>query len=72
VAKPRDDSWLARRGLDPHWFCEPADLGFDSRGRLLVIDHGNHRGVIFDAAGEVALGFGSRLYIEALDPRKRK
>jgi DNA-binding beta-propeller fold protein YncE len=67
-----DDAWLTRRGLDPLWFCEPADLGFDARGRLLVIDHGNHRGVIFDAEGNVALGFGSRLYIEALDPRRKR
>ena len=67
-----DDAWLTRRGLEPMWFCEPADLGFDARGRLLVIDHGNHRGVIFDAEGNVALGFGSRLYIEALDPRRRR
>jgi DNA-binding beta-propeller fold protein YncE len=67
-----DDAWLTRRGLEPLWFCEPADLGFDARGRLLVIDHGNHRGVIFDAEGNVALGFGSRLYIEALDPRRKR
>lgn len=72
VTGSRDEMWLTRRGLEPLWFCEPADLGFDTRGRLLVIDHGNHRGVILDAEGNVALGFGSRLYIEALDPRRRR
>ena len=30
----------------------------------MVIDHGNHRGVLFTAGGEFVTAFGSRLYVE--------
>jgi len=63
--------WLTGRGLAPLWFHEPADLGFDALGRTLLVDHGNHR-VVLLRGDEVLRGFGSRLYIEALDPRRRR
>ncbi|MEZ6013956.1 MAG: hypothetical protein R3F49_02475 [Planctomycetota bacterium] len=59
------------RGLEQLWSCEPADLGVDGRGRLLVIDYGNHRGIVLDAEGKVALGFGSRLYLYPLGISRR-
>lgn len=62
----RDLAWRLNRGLGPLWFCEPADLGVDGRGRLVIIDHGNHRGVVLGPDGDVALGFGSRMYTDPL------
>ena len=36
-------------------------------GRLVVLDHGNHRGQIFDPDhGTLLAGFGGRLYVEPL------
>jgi len=67
---PPGDTWRTCRGLAPLWFDEPADLGVDARGRLLVVDHGNHRGVILGPDGEVLLGFGSRLYTRPLQPKR--
>ncbi len=71
AAPSGDSAWLTGRGLAPLWFHEPADLGFDTQGRTLLVDHGNHR-VVLLRGDEVLRGFGSRLYIEALDPRRRR
>lgn len=50
------------KGIGRHQFNDPRGLAVLGDGRLVVIDHGNHRGQIFDAEGNFVTGFGSRLY----------
>ena len=50
-------------GLGRGEFLDPRGLAFLGDGRLVVIDHGNHRGQIFDGEGQFLSGFGSRLYV---------
>lgn len=62
------------RGLGAAEFNGPRGLaivrvGEDATPRLVVIDHGNHRGQIFDLDGNLIEGFGSRLYVNALEGR---
>ena len=62
------------RGLGAAEFSGPRGLaivecGEDATPRLVVIDHGNHRGQIFDLDGNLVEGFGSRLYVNALRAR---
>jgi sugar lactone lactonase YvrE len=40
----------------------PTGIAQVGDGRLLVVDHGNHRGQIFTPAGEWVTAFGARLY----------
>jgi len=65
---------FGERGLGPAEFSDPRGLavvlcGEDRTPRLVVIDHGNHRGQIFDLDGNLVEGFGSRLYVNALKAR---
>lgn len=53
-------------GLGRGEFLDPRGLAVLGDGRLVVIDHGNHRGQIFDAEGNFLSGFGSRLYTAQL------
>lgn len=54
------------RGLGKAEFHEPRGLAKLDRERILVIDHGNHRGQIFDLEGNFLTGFGGRLYTQLL------
>ena len=55
------------RGLGPGEFHDPRGLVAMDDGRLVVLDHGNHRGQIFDPDhGTLLAGFGGRLYVEPL------
>lgn len=49
-------------GIDRDSFFGPTDVDVDERGRVYVLDHGNHRGMVFDEDGEWFHAFGSRLY----------
>ncbi|MEE2938890.1 MAG: NHL repeat-containing protein [Planctomycetota bacterium] len=53
-------------GLGPAEFLDPRGLAVLGDGRLVVIDHGNHRGQIFDPEGNFRAGFGSRFYTAQL------
>ena len=55
------------RGLGPGQFHDPRGIVAMDDGRVLVLDHGNHRGQIFDPDHLTLLaGFGGRLYVEPL------
>ncbi|MCP3918999.1 MAG: hypothetical protein GY711_25930 [bacterium] len=56
-----EHAW-GKRGIQRMHFLKPRGLAFDGKGRLLVIDHGNHRGTIMSADGEYEGSFGSRFY----------
>lgn len=49
-------------GLGRTEFLRPRGLAFDRDGRLVVIDHANHRGMRFDPDGHWVGAFGPRLY----------
>lgn len=53
-------------GLGRAEFLDPRGLAVLGDGRLVIIDHGNHRGQIFDPEGNFLAGFGSRLYTAQL------
>jgi hypothetical protein len=48
--------------MGPGQLHRPTGLAFMEDGRLLVLDHGHHRGQIFTADGEYLAAFGARLY----------
>jgi hypothetical protein len=50
-------------GLGPGQLYRPAGIAIDARDRVIVLDHGNHRGMIFDRAGGFLLAFGPRGYV---------
>lgn len=50
-------------GLGAGEFAKPRGVMIDARGRLLVVDHGNHRVQIFRADGEFESAFGARLFV---------
>ncbi|MEM9382456.1 MAG: hypothetical protein AAGB93_21060, partial [Planctomycetota bacterium] len=54
------------RGLGRAEFHEPRGVAMLADGRVVVLDHGNHRGQIFDREGNFVGGFGSRLYTTEL------
>lgn len=57
---------IGRRGLCAGEFLRPTGVAEDDRGRLIVLDFGNHRGQIFSAApGELRFerAFGARLFV---------
>ena len=51
-------------GLGRSEFLDPRGLAVLGDGRLVVIDHGNHRGQIFGPEGNFLTGFGSRFYTQ--------
>ena len=51
-----------RPGLGRDGLFGPADLVFDGEGRHIILDHGNHRAMVFDSEGEWVTAFGSKLY----------
>ena len=54
------------RGLGRAEFHGPRGVAILADGRVVVLDHGNHRGQIFDREGNFVGGFGSRLYTAEL------
>ncbi|MCK6448445.1 MAG: SMP-30/gluconolactonase/LRE family protein [Planctomycetes bacterium] len=64
------DARIGAPGLGVDQYFKPRGLALDGRGELVVLDWGNHRGVIRGVAGERAgeiLGwFGSRLFTREL------
>lgn len=60
------------RGADMGELWKPTDLVVDSQGRIVVIDHGNHRAQIFAPDGEWLITFGAgRAYTRETRPRPR-
>ncbi|MFT7676069.1 MAG: DNA-binding beta-propeller fold protein YncE [Planctomycetota bacterium] len=53
---------LGAPGIRHDEFLAPRALGFDASGKLYVLDHGNHRGMVLDPAGAFHYAFGPRLY----------
>lgn len=53
-------------GLGRVQFHEPRGLGITADDRLIVLDHGNHRGQLFALDGNFQGGFGGRLYTAPL------
>ena len=49
-------------GIRATEFLAPRAMGFDDRGLWLILDHGNHRGMVLDQGGEFQFAFGPRLY----------
>ncbi|MCE9594198.1 MAG: NHL repeat-containing protein [Planctomycetes bacterium] len=62
-------------GLAPDQYFKPRGLAVDGRGELVVLDWGNHRGVLRgiegDSAGRIVGWFGSRLFTRELREQKR-
>ncbi|MCH2106434.1 MAG: hypothetical protein MK291_07330 [Planctomycetes bacterium] len=54
-------SW-GSKGLGKDQFFQPRDVEVDEEGRVLVVDHGNHRLMVYDADGAFLETFGPRLY----------
>ena len=54
-------SW-GSKGLGKTEFFQPRDVEVDDEGRVLVVDHGNHRLMVFAAEGPFLEVFGPRLY----------
>lgn len=52
-----------REGLGAGEFFRPTSILLDERGRLLVIDHGNHRGQYVSRDGAFEYAFGARWYV---------
>jgi len=50
------------KGLGRAQFFQPRDVEVDEEGRVLVVDHGNHRLMVFDEDGAFLEVFGPRLY----------
>jgi sugar lactone lactonase YvrE len=62
-----------RQGLGAGEFYKPRGVTIDGAGRLIVIDHGNHRGQIFSQDGEFIEAFGSRFFTKpARGPERRR
>ena len=59
-------SGFGSTGLGRAQFHEPRGLAITGDDRLIVLDHGNHRGQIFGLEGNFLDGFGGRLYTAAL------
>lgn len=55
-------SSLGGPGIRHNEFLAPRALGFDGSGKLYVLDHGNHRGMVLDHEGAFHFAFGPRLY----------
>ncbi len=53
-------------GLGRTQFHEPRGIAITGDDRLIVLDHGNHRGQIFALDGNFLGGFGGRLYTAPL------
>ena len=54
-------SW-GSEGLGKDELFQPRDVEVDEEGRVLVVDHGNHRLMVFDPEGVYLETFGPRLY----------
>jgi len=50
------------KGLGRTEFFQPRDVEVDGEGRVLVVDHGNHRLMVFDGDGAFLEVFGPKLY----------
>ncbi len=59
-------SGFGEKGLGRAQFHEPRGLALTGDNRLIVLDHGNHRGQIFGLEGNFLDGFGGRLYTAPL------
>lgn len=57
------------RGLGAGEMFRPTSIHLDDKGRLIVIDFGNHRGAYFSTDGEYLNVFGSRFFTA---PARRK
>jgi len=55
---------FGRAGLGRVEFFKPKGLAFDERGRLVVVDWGNHRGQVLTKDGEFVQAFGARLFVQ--------
>jgi hypothetical protein len=55
---------FGRGGLGRAEFEKPRGASFDARGRLVVVDWGNHRGQVLSTAGEFVQAFGSRIFVQ--------
>ena len=53
-------------GIGAAEFHHPQAVRVDARGRIWVLDQGNHRGQVLDPQGRALLGFGSRAYLTEL------
>jgi DNA-binding beta-propeller fold protein YncE len=51
-----------KQGLGAGEFYKPSAVCIDGAGRLIVIDHANHRGQIFSPEGDFIEAFGSRFF----------
>lgn len=52
-----------KEGIGAGEFFKPRGVLWDARGRITVIDHGNHRGQVFRPDGTYVDVFGSRFFI---------
>ncbi|MBI1853342.1 MAG: NHL repeat-containing protein [Planctomycetes bacterium] len=61
-----------REGMGAGEFFKPKGIDQDEKGRIVVIDSGNHRGQVFGADGKFIDAFGSRLYVKAAKKSREK
>ena len=54
---------FGRRGIGRVEFFKPKGLTFDSKGDLLILDWGNHRGQVLTRDGDFLGAFGSRVFV---------
>jgi DNA-binding beta-propeller fold protein YncE len=57
-------------GVGAARFHRPRGIVVDRRGRVIVLDHGNHRGQVLTAEGEFVTAFGARLYVQPTGARR--
>lgn len=65
-ADGRPQGSIGKRGLGAGEFLRPTGVAEDERGRLIVLDFGNHRGQIFSGAQtepRFERAFGARLFV---------
>lgn len=62
VESPGQRAMIGQRGLERVQFHRPRSIVLDGAGRLIVLDHGNHRLQWLLPDGSYAGVFGSRLY----------
>lgn len=59
-----------KTGLGRAEFLRPAGIAVTDDDRVIVMDHGNHRGQIFTPQGQFLKAFGARTYVRPTQERK--
>ena len=64
------DLSIGKEGLGPEGLLGPRGLSIGKDGNISVVDHGNHRCMVFTTEGEFVRAFGSKLHVRpAMQPK---